>query len=460
MSSKKIPYDPRQPANEEVFVGRNSIVDQMVDGLRSGHSYGLVGEVGIGKTSVLLALKRKLLYGWFKEARPLPIPVYIELHERYLTHTDAIFEAILSKFIDALTKQHRLVVSEHETLIEEARKGRVEEVVYTLLDQYYKQHHSLCRLIILLDDLHRGLGYEALDEAVSVLRPLVSPNNSAINVSLVLSGESPLKQEFRKDVSSLRGLLSDTIELAPLLLNDVATLVEIAKDYGWLVEPGCEEVVFALTKGYPFRLHFYLFRALHLYGKISQSVLQSISKDRDAQNFLDTMLKQTPVLSKQEQKRPSKTTVSIHPINVFIAYSHKDRRLLQALLTHLTLFQRQGIISTWHDGKIEPGTEWNSRIEKSLNTAQIILLLISADFFASDFCYSREMARAIERHKAGEARVIPIILRQVDWKVAPFAELQVLPKDAKPVTEWKKRDAAWTEVARGIRAAAENLAGY
>ena len=160
----------------------------MVDGLRSGHSYGLVGEVGIGKTSVLIALKRKFLYSWFKEARPKPIPVYIELHERYLTHADAIFEAILSKFIDALTKQHRLVVPEHETLIEEVRKGRLEEVVYTLLDQYYKQHHYQCRLIILLDDLHRGLGYKALDEAVSVLRPLVSPNDRAINVSLVLSG--------------------------------------------------------------------------------------------------------------------------------------------------------------------------------------------------------------------------------------------------------------------------------
>src|SRR5205085_8297896 len=92
-----------------------------------------------------------------------------------------------------------------------------------------------------------------------------------------------------------------------------------------------------------------------------------------------------------------------------------------------------------------------------LNTARIIILLISTDFIASDYCYSIEMTRALERHKAGEARVIPIILRPTDLKNSPFSRLQALPKDAKPITRWKDRDDAFLNVAEGIRQAISDL---
>ena len=118
------------------------------------------------------------------------------------------------------------------------------------------------------------------------------------------------------------------------------------------------------------------------------------------------------------------------------------------------------MISVWHDGKIEPGVEWNSRIEHYLDEADVILLLISSDFLASDFCYSTEMDRAIKRHEAGNAQVIPIILRSVDWSGAPFAKLQVLPMGAKPINEWTKRDTAWTNVSTNIRKAIERLAEH
>lgn len=139
------------------------------------------------------------------------------------------------------------------------------------------------------------------------------------------------------------------------------------------------------------------------------------------------------------------------PVEVFYSYSHKDEKLRNKLNNHLALLQRQGLINGWTDRMIEAGDDWKHEVSKHLNTAQIILLLISADFIASDYCYSLEMERALERHKNGEARVIPILLRPVDWESSPFSQLQALPKDAKAVTTWKNRDEAFKNIAQGIR---------
>ena len=119
--------------------------------------------------------------------------------------------------------------------------------------------------------------------------------------------------------------------------------------------------------------------------------------------------------------------------------------------------KRQRVISGWHDRSIGAGTEWAGQIDDHLNDAQLILLLVSSDFLGSDYCYDVEMTRAMERHESGEALVTPIILRAADWNAAPFGKLQALPKDAKPVTSWDNQDEAFTDVARGIRAAVEEL---
>jgi hypothetical protein len=136
---------------------------------------------------------------------------------------------------------------------------------------------------------------------------------------------------------------------------------------------------------------------------------------------------------------------------VFFSYAHKDKRLRDQLETHLSSLKRQNIITGWHDRKIAAGTEWKDRIDEHLESARIILLLVSADFLASEYCYNVELKRALERHEAGEARVIPVILRPCDWQTAPFGKLQALPTDAKPVTEWSSRDRAFQIVAEGIR---------
>jgi hypothetical protein len=116
------------------------------------------------------------------------------------------------------------------------------------------------------------------------------------------------------------------------------------------------------------------------------------------------------------------------------------------------------VITNWHDRQITAGEEWKGTIDDHLASAHVILLLISPDFIASDYCYDIELDLAMKRHDAGEASVIPIILRSVDWRGAPFGKLQALPKDAKPVQSWSNVDEAFTNVAEGIRRAVEKLA--
>ena len=138
-------------------------------------------------------------------------------------------------------------------------------------------------------------------------------------------------------------------------------------------------------------------------------------------------------------------------LEVFFSYSHKDESLRDELATHLKLLQRQGIISAWHDRGIPAGAEWDRQINYHLQRARIILLLVSADFLASDYCWDMEVNQAMQRHEAGEATVIPIILRPCDWTSTPFGKLQTLPKDARPITTWENKDEAFSEIARVIR---------
>lgn len=142
---------------------------------------------------------------------------------------------------------------------------------------------------------------------------------------------------------------------------------------------------------------------------------------------------------------------------VFFSYSHRDEALRDELAKHLSILRRQGIIDAWYDRQIPVGTEWAGEIDSHLNSAQIILLLISSDFLASDYCYDIELKRAMERHEAGTACVIPIILKPVDWHGAPFGKLQALPKNAQPITTWSNQDEAFLNVAQGLRKAVETL---
>jgi TIR domain len=151
------------------------------------------------------------------------------------------------------------------------------------------------------------------------------------------------------------------------------------------------------------------------------------------------------------------STFPITPIDVFISYSHQDEDFLSKLVSHLSLLKRQGKIADWFDRKIEAGSEWEAQFKARLELAPVILLLISADFLASDYCYDTEMKRAIERHQEGTAKVIPIILRPCYLDGSPFMKLQALPKDLKPITQWDDQDLAFVDVVKGILRAVESL---
>lgn len=144
-------------------------------------------------------------------------------------------------------------------------------------------------------------------------------------------------------------------------------------------------------------------------------------------------------------------------IKIFCSYARKDEKLREELEKHLAPLRRQGLITVWHDREISAGMERAKETRAHLDAAQIILLLVSASFMDSDYCYSQEMTRALERHKDGKARVIPIILRPADWEYAPFGELSALPSGALAITKWSNKDEAFVDVARGIRKVVEEL---
>ncbi|MGB3491963.1 MAG: hypothetical protein WBA57_04505 [Elainellaceae cyanobacterium] len=144
-------------------------------------------------------------------------------------------------------------------------------------------------------------------------------------------------------------------------------------------------------------------------------------------------------------------------VNVYVAYARRDSELRNDLISHLSILKRNKVITNWDDSAIEAGEEANLIIEQKFATTQVILLLVSADFLASDDLWEMGVVQAIQKHDAGTARVIPIIVRACDWESAPFEKLTVLPTDGNPVTSWGNPDEAFLDIAKGIRRAVESL---
>jgi TIR domain-containing protein len=141
---------------------------------------------------------------------------------------------------------------------------------------------------------------------------------------------------------------------------------------------------------------------------------------------------------------------------IFVSYAHEDEDLKKELDKYLKVLKRSSKVQVWNDRELIGGQEWDQTIMSELNKANIILLLISVDFNASDFIWEKELASAMKRHEEGTAHVVPIILRRCEWRNMPYAKLQALPRNATPVTEYPNRDTAFTEIALGI----EKLVDY
>ena len=147
-------------------------------------------------------------------------------------------------------------------------------------------------------------------------------------------------------------------------------------------------------------------------------------------------------------------------VRLFYSYAHKDEKLRKKLEEHLSSLKRRELIAEWHDRNINAGEGWKQEIDRHLEEADIVLLLVSAHFINSEYCYSIELKAALDRHTRGECRVIPVILRDVaSWSELPFGGLQGLPTDGRAVTgkTWKNQDEAFADVAAGLERVVKSL---
>ena len=123
------------------------------------------------------------------------------------------------------------------------------------------------------------------------------------------------------------------------------------------------------------------------------------------------------------------------------------------------MLERQRLILNWHDRRIIPSLDWKVEISDKLNSADIVLLLLSPDFLASDYCYEIEMKKAIKLHSKNQLQIVPVMLRPCDWKNSPFSKFLGLPTDMTPVLDesWYTMDEAFSNVTEGLKVLVQEL---
>lgn len=146
-------------------------------------------------------------------------------------------------------------------------------------------------------------------------------------------------------------------------------------------------------------------------------------------------------------------------LSLVFSYAHKDEEMLRELRNHLKSLEHRRLIKSWVDRDIDSGTDYRSEIAVEFNSADIVLLLISSDFIASEYCYGTEMKIALQREEKEATVVIPVILRPCAWQELPFGKLLAVPKDGTPIVNYTNRDDAYLEVVEAVEKVALKLAG-
>ncbi len=214
----------------------------------------------------------------------------------------------------------------------------------------------------------------------------------------------------------------------------------------------------------------YFIKDLYRHFSESEAFSHSMSSVpfKEERKLQEDMRPLLPIDNKLSADNQSTSTLSEHTfasttptaegsIKIYVSYAARDERLLTRFVEHMALLKHEKLVSEWHSRKIGAGLPRSAEINVHLNNAAIILLLVSSSFLASDYIYSVEMTRAMELQEMGQARVIPILMRPVDWKSAPFGDLVALPANGKPVTRWSDLDSAFLNIVESIRAVAEEL---
>ncbi len=144
-------------------------------------------------------------------------------------------------------------------------------------------------------------------------------------------------------------------------------------------------------------------------------------------------------------------------LSLFFSYSHADEKYRDELEVHLAILKRENVITVWHDRRIDAGSSIDDEIDSNLETADIVLLMVSASFLASDYCYEKELSRAIENHKNAKTIVIPVIVHPCDWKNSMFGHLRATPTDGQPISKFPNIHDAYLCVVEDIRQAVKKF---
>lgn len=262
---------------------------------------------------------------------------------------------------------------------------------------------------------------EVLEASASraIIKPIASPSVDLISLRTLTTADIPAIRAFQ----------------AAVLEELEIRLVVVGGGYG------CTRITVAVVSDSPEE-------AKRLLAELFSS--EALRRAALEANF-PVLIHQDPYVRKDLKTGEIEGVLPGQGLLLFYSYSHTDEEHQIALSKHLSALSTQRLIKEWHDRKISPGTEWAGQIDRNLEKAHIILLLISADFLSSPYCRDVEMACALRRHHGGEARVVPVIVRDVDWEGTPIADLQAVPTNGRAVTLWPDRDAAWTNVAKQIR---------
>ena len=513
MTTWQNPYNCTKPRN--LFVGYERLRQELLNGFRNGRSYALLGGRRCGKTSLLLQIAADLRNEGLAPLQPLPRLLDIQVLGRCSAQElfAQIYMLVTQEIgVPPLVLNHPGREYQDFLAALDAVKPR--------LDQQYGEDWVIILLIDELDTAIEKLPddqfFQNLRNLLMMSRfsrhfRLVATGVTGM-AKLISSGSSPLNNLRNKHLGILtskqaRQLVSQgfadkvdpELELALFQLTGRHPyLLQGLLEKLWDAQPDMDKRVLKDASREFVREHNDFDRWLESFGKAEHAVYHMLldapegtlhardirqkvtpelaakvddaltvlsyhgvidDSDPDEPQIAGTMFRDWYRNNAPRQAQPKVATEPQRPqaIRVFYSYSHRDESFREELETHLSLLKRQGVIEAWHDRKITAGQEWANAIDHNLKAAHVILLLVSADFLASDYCYDIEMKAALKRHDDGEACVVPIITRPVDWSGALFGKLQALPKDATAVTLWQNRDEAWRNVAQGIRRAVEEL---
>jgi hypothetical protein len=504
------PFNCTSPGN--LFTGYEELIEEMLRGFRNGHSFALLGGRRCGKTSFLKQIQSTLKTQGLSPLTPLP--VYLDMQGIGNITPATLFENMYRLIAgnDCSASMQWPEGREYEMFL------RLLDDVRLKLDA---SHSADWVIILLVDELDSALEHLVNDQFFQNMRNLLMVSRYCTRfrmvatgvkemASLISSGSSPLNNLRTKYLRVLNE--SEALELVRKCFPDDVTpewqreLFRLTGRHPYLIQGLLEKIASATAMGTDITLlsrnagefmreHKDFVRWLDAFGSAEHAIYKCLAKGSETGEAISSIRKKLGA-SYVSQIDDACTVLSCHgviddsdsdmlrissamfrdwylrnipvsdsssmrlqnnPVPVFISYSHKDEKHRESLESHLKLIQREGQISKWHDRKIAAGEEWKNAIDDNLHQARIILLLVSPEFIASDYCYDIELKEAMKLHEAGKAKVVPVIVRPCDWKKACFAKLQALPMDGKPVIEWQVRDKAWLDVAGGIRKIAEEI---